>query len=452
MIDRLLIGLLGILLSTATAAGEPDPGRGLGGTGLSADQSGSGIGGTGFQPSGDGRGIGGTGIVGTIRAFGSIWVNGVEVHYWEDQAVTIYDRQGTPKDLRVGQVVAVEAEPQAGRLVARSIEVRHAVVGPIASIDGRAGTMQVLGQRVRLPQGDPLNGTLRPGDWVSVSGLRDPKGVVVASHLDLPPEDTDAFVRGDLEQVDSRGLIIGGRRYPLPPGADPSAIHLGGDLMLYGEPDGDTLRGTRLRQGWDLPFDGRVRNFLVEGFIGTNGRRVGALTLPDTAYRPKTGERVVVQGRFGVDGKLEPDSLRVLSAPSGLDRLRLRLDDLDRDRGAGRPSSRQGTQERAGPWEQRRSNAPNRDRPVGVAPRLEPPGYRGADGGDQPSWRQHHWPAPAPQLGPGWMGGDPMDPDYPGLSSGFQGPATLGGSGISGGTGAASGMSGGSVPGGRGGR
>ncbi|MGE5155712.1 MAG: hypothetical protein ACM3ST_17085, partial [Bdellovibrio bacteriovorus] len=139
MFDRLAIGLLfsllAAVLAVVTAAAEPEPGRGLGGTGLTADDVGSGIGGTGHQPSGDGRGIGGTGIVGTIRAFGSIWVNGVEVHYWEDQPVTIYDRPGTPRDLRIGQVVAVEARVQAGRLVAGAIEVRHAVMGPIAAVN-----------------------------------------------------------------------------------------------------------------------------------------------------------------------------------------------------------------------------------------------------------------------------------------------------------------------------
>ncbi len=439
---RLLIGLLCILAVTAPKAGELDPGRGLGDSGLTASQSGSGIGGTGYQPSGDGRGIGGTGIVGTIRAFGSIWVNGVEVHYWDDQAVTIYDLPGTPKDLRVGQVVAVEAKVQAGRLIAGAIEVRHAVVGPIAAIDARAGTIQVLGQRVRLPQGDAPNVTLHPGDWVSVSGLRDPTGVVVASHLDRPPEGLDPFVRGDVEQVDARGLVIGGRRYPLPPGADPSAIHPGGDLILYGEPEGATLRATRLRRGWDLPFDGRVRSVLVEGFVGTNGRSVGALTLPDTAYRPKTGERVVVQGRFGVDGRLEPDSVRVLSAPSGLDRLRLRLDDLDRDRGATRPSARQGTHERAGPWEQRHPYGRDRDRPVGLAPSRESPEVRGADGGDPPAWRQKHWTAPAPQLGPGWTGGEPASRDDRGA------PGISGRSGVSGG----SAPGGSTAPAGRGGR
>jgi hypothetical protein len=55
-----------------------------------------------------------------------------------------------------------------------------------------------------------------------------------------------------------------------------------------------------------------VRNFLVEGFMDPRGRRIGALSLPDSAYRPRPGERVVVQGRFGADGALDRQSLRVI--------------------------------------------------------------------------------------------------------------------------------------------
>jgi hypothetical protein len=416
MINRFVIAVLCVLLGAA-AAGEPELGRGLGGTGLTEADRGSGIGGTGHQPSGDGRGIGGTGIVGTIRSFGSIWVNGVEVHYWEDQPVTIYERPGTPRDLRVGQVVAVEARAQAGRLVAEAIEVRHAVVGPIAAVDGRAGTMQVLDQRIRMPQGHPLNGALRQGEWVAVSGLRDAKGIIVASHLERPPEGLEPFVRGHVERVNSSGVVIGGQRYALPAGVAPSAIPVGADLTLYGEPEVDTLRANRVRIGSELPFSGRVRNFLVEGFVDASGRRVAALTLPDTAYRPKTGERVVVQGRFGLDGSLESDSLRVLSAPSGLDRFRLRLEDLERDGAARRPARRPEAKERAKTLDSWRLPAPDSDAPTGLSPR----------------------PAPADDRATGGAGVDPWGSLYPGMADGFQAPGGFGAPGFSGGAGAVSG-------------
>ena len=449
MMQRLFIRVLFALLAAAAAAGEPSPGRGLGGTGLRVDDGGSGIGGTGYQPSGDGRGIGGTGIVGTIRAFGSIWVNGVEVQYWEDQTVSLDDRPGTSKDLRVGQVVAVEAQLQADRLVARSIEVRHAVVGPVTSIDTRAGSMQVLGQRVRMPAGDTLGATLRPGDWVSVSGLREPKGTVIASLLERTPEGLGAFVRGAVEQVDARGLVVGGHRYPLPPGSDPSAIPVGADLTLYGDPKENQLTPTRLRVGWVVPFEGLVRTLLVEGFVGTGGRQVGALVLPDSAYRPKVGERVVVQGRFGSDGKLDRKSLRILSAPSGLDRMRLRLEDLEGGQGSALPTTPQSqVMERAWPTRPYRSRGAERDRPTGLSPRPQASQVPGQSSPAGSPWYQYPGPLPAQGLGPGWLGNDPLGPGYWGGSSGFPSLAPSG----AGGGGAGGGVRGSTVSPGRGGR
>jgi hypothetical protein len=418
MIERLFLGLLFALVAAAPTAGDPDPGRGLGGTGHTMDDGGSGIGGTGHQPSGDGRGIGGTGIVGTISAFGSIWVNGVEVDYPADQTVSLYDRPATGKDLRVGQVVSVEAESHGDRLVARSIEVRHAVVGPVTSIDARNGTMQVLGQRVRMPAADPISQTLRRGQWVAVSGLREPKGVIVASLLEQPPRGVGAFVRGEVERVDARGVIIGGHRYRLPPGTDPSTIPGGVDLTVYGEPAGDGLAPTRLREGWLLPFDGRVRNFLVEGFMDPRGRRIGALSLPDWAYRPRPGERVVVQGRFGADGALDRQSLRVRSAPRGLDGLRLRLDDVKgADRTTGSPAHRE-TQQEAGPSGPYPDPQGDGTPPPGLSPSGPSPGDRLWDPVGRPTSGQGSGSSSSRDVGRGWPR---VDPPSPGFSSGSRG-------------------------------
>jgi hypothetical protein len=304
-------------------ADELGGGRGLGGTGLTAGDDGSGIGGTGHEPSGDGRGIGGTGIVGTVTAFGSIWVNGVEVHYREDQAVTLYGRAGTPGDMRVGQVVEVEAEESSAGLKARAIGVRHAVAGPIASIDPAGGEMTVLGQRVRLPAADPLTHVLRPGERVAVSGLRDQDGVVIASRLDRPAADVPDLVSGIIERVEDRDVFIGGRRFRLPEDLDRRGIRPESDVTLYGQAAGEQLRVRRIRVGPRLPFGGKVRNLLVEGFAAAKGRRVGVLPLPGGVHDLKVGERVVVEARVGANSELVPESVRVLPAPRGAGRSEL---------------------------------------------------------------------------------------------------------------------------------
>src|SRR3954466_4498615 len=81
---------------------------GIGGTGARAE---GGIGGTGVQAEG---GIGGTGVIaggelgliGVITGFGSICVNGVEVHYDSTTPVTVNGQPGAADALALGQTVA----------------------------------------------------------------------------------------------------------------------------------------------------------------------------------------------------------------------------------------------------------------------------------------------------------------------------------------------------------
>lgn len=91
-----------------------------------------GFGGTGSKISGD-DGFGGTGIVGTITAFGSIWVNGVEVEY--DQSTPI--KSSISKDrvsLKLGQQVSLETKANTKAAIAENITVYYPLAGKISSI------------------------------------------------------------------------------------------------------------------------------------------------------------------------------------------------------------------------------------------------------------------------------------------------------------------------------
>ena len=330
MIPPLLQSLVTlVLVVVACGAGTGDDNGGIGGTGLGAhklpdphslrapaplseDSDGRGIGGTGLQAGTDGRGIGGTGIVGTITAFGSIWVNDLEVHYSRNQAISIFDGTGSTSDLRVGQVVAVVADDTgSGRLQARDIGVLHAVAGPVSTIDQRAGAMTLLGQQVLLPQDDPLASSLRPGDRVAVSGLRDDRGRIIASRLDPVPPDVSSFIRGTVERSYDNQLIVGGKGFKLPRGMDRGGLETGREIVLYGDPDGQGLRVRNLKPEPELPFDGRVSNLVIEGVVRNRGRRIGPLRLPGSLSGVKTGERVLVRGRVGADRRLKSESIRL---------------------------------------------------------------------------------------------------------------------------------------------
>ena len=55
------------------------------------------------------RGIGGTGVIGTIKKFGSIYVNDLRISYPESAEVRIDGRPASLRDLKLGQVVRVDA-------------------------------------------------------------------------------------------------------------------------------------------------------------------------------------------------------------------------------------------------------------------------------------------------------------------------------------------------------
>src|SRR2546421_488413 len=82
-----------------------------------------------------------------------------------------------------------DGRERGGKLTLDTLDIQHAVTGPITSIDQASQTLVVLGQKIRLnlagdkPAVDAFK-TLQAGDVVSVSGLRLADGTVVATRVD----------------------------------------------------------------------------------------------------------------------------------------------------------------------------------------------------------------------------------------------------------------------------
>ena len=206
----------GIPLEILDASDE----SGIGGTGLESDPSQgrrtdlagghrsnplshedgaeSGIGGTGRSPgsSDDESGIGGTGIFGpiTARHLDRVCVNGLEISIPERLSsqtanATASGDSSTGEAIAVGTVVWIEATPTAEGLIAERIDIAPTLAGRISKIDANGRRLIVAGQPVRLPdpiRGGPIPGPqeLRPGDAVTVHGLRDPSGEWIASRIE----------------------------------------------------------------------------------------------------------------------------------------------------------------------------------------------------------------------------------------------------------------------------
>lgn len=174
--------------------------KGIGGTGLSGDDDDKGIGGTGVI--GHNNGIGGTGqvaenreliyVTGTIHAFGSVCVNGIEIEYSADTPVST----GTQKNmkassLKVGQVVEIVAEknPGKGMPTAKNIAVHYPLQGPVTEVSHDGQHIKVMGKSVQLT-GLPTAKSIRLGDNVRVSGLHNTQGKVMASFIEKIPNQT----------------------------------------------------------------------------------------------------------------------------------------------------------------------------------------------------------------------------------------------------------------------
>lgn len=270
-------------LDVASASGDED---GIGGTGILGDEDGiggtgvlgdeDGIGGTGLL--GDEDGIGGTGVFGTVTGFASLCVNGLEVHFDPDVSVS---RNGEPagvESLALGQVVWVVADVRERRLVAESIQVLSALVGPVGSLDSERRILEVAGEVVEVRRDAVLFGepaadlALEIGAWVEVSGLRRPNGSVVATRIDR---------------------AVGAQRS--------SRLHLD-----------DLVRETdRLR--W-ISVEGYLGALRPDATFGLSGLAVDTSALPGAAAAPKT--------RVWVSGALRGTTLRaerIVPPPASID-------------------------------------------------------------------------------------------------------------------------------------
>ena len=270
---------------TGAIAGTPSGGqdRGIGGTGAIAAAQDRGIGGTGAvadsnqtgsQTGGQDRGIGGTGIVGTVTGFASVCVNGLEVLYDDALPVALEDGWMRPDSLRVGQVVVLEAAGEGQVLRARRMAVRHEVSGPVGSVsEGDGGrALTVAGQRVRLDDSTRGGTAWAPGDWITVSGLRDPSGAIVATRIDRRAPGP-VTVHGLLARDADGSLRIGA--LPVSPGAGID-LRPGGYVVASGPLSGGRMLARSVeadRLLTDLPasFGPGVGRFVIESYIGWDG-------------------------------------------------------------------------------------------------------------------------------------------------------------------------------------
>ncbi len=144
-------------------------------------------------------GAGVTGSFGTITAFGSVFVNGVEFST-SGATIVLDDNPATESNLRVGMVVTVSG-PRSGSGSATRIEVDDAVKGFVeAKLDANHWT--VMGQTVLVDDQTRFENNVQPGvgDFAEVHGLVVASGTISGSFIEkknasFPPFEVKGLVK-----------------------------------------------------------------------------------------------------------------------------------------------------------------------------------------------------------------------------------------------------------------
>ena len=310
-----------LLALTAGCASSPDEEQsiahsddGISGTGLVA-HSGDGISGTGLVAQLGGDGIGGTGIIGTISGFGSIIVNGLKLEYNNKTMVESDGRPSALVDLKVGQVIeGIAWRDRRGNLRLEKLEIRHAVTGPISSIDYDSESLVVLGQTVRVNLAGDNNqksefSSLKVGDMVRVSGLRMDTGLIIASRLDQTDDDGRVLVRGPVTVAENGAASIGDLNIDLSSAALADTLSNGTTAFVAGRMLDEIFTADVAIRKQGMPFSDSVTDIYLEGYVPQNsdgglavqGFPIIGLSVPSN-IRP--GDRVVVTGQLGADGSI----------------------------------------------------------------------------------------------------------------------------------------------------
>jgi hypothetical protein len=296
------------------------PGDGMGGTGILGD---AGLGGTGIAGGGmggtgavvDGSGMGGTGVVGVITGFGSICVNGLEIHYDARTPVAVDGRAGSSRQLAIGQMVAVQATGSAPSLMARRIELNAAVVGPVEWVAPGGQSFRALGQTVRLAAAGKAPAL---GEFVRVHGLRDSDGSVRATHVERVAAEPLVTVSGVVDSVSGRVARIGGLTAVgaanLPEGA---SVRLTGRLA-----EGGVLEVRQFEVAPEMRLTAKADRLSLQGIVRKvegNAISLGYARVEggaETMRNVEVGQWVRVDVARRPDGRLDVQRLR-LDAPRG---------------------------------------------------------------------------------------------------------------------------------------
>lgn len=159
--------------------------------------------------------------VGPISGFGSIIQGGVEYQTTGAQ-IQVDDQPATEAQLQVGDVVTITGtvNPDGTTGVATAVTYASDLRGPLTAVDAANGTLNVLGQTVRITDDTLFDDSLQAdsidaiavGAAIEVSGAPNAAGEIVASRVELATVGAPLQVKGMVQSLDTtaRTFLING--------------------------------------------------------------------------------------------------------------------------------------------------------------------------------------------------------------------------------------------------
>ena len=155
-------------------------------------------------------------VVGVITDASTLCINGLSILADAQTVVSMDGKVAALGALAIGQVAVIAASVVGGTLKAARVMVSHEVIGPVTDVDIAGSELSVMGRRVvlrtsaRSAPGAVLIESLKLGDVLRVSGLRDARGEIDGTRIDLAPASEPSVANGRLVLDTERTPVLAG--------------------------------------------------------------------------------------------------------------------------------------------------------------------------------------------------------------------------------------------------
>src|SRR6266849_2126700 len=281
---------------------------------------------------GCGGGTGGTGATssnpatsfGTITAFGSVFVNGVEFNT-SGATIVLDDNPATESDLRVGMVVTVSGSRSGSSGSATRIEVDDAVKGFVeAKTDANHWT--VMGQTVLIDDQTRFENNVQPGvgEFAEVHGLVVASGTISGSFIEkknapFPAFEVKGFVKNQNDTaktfqigtltVNYNGALINDMPNPAGNAWNGLLVEARGNTCTGTTPVCGTLNaskvepnGPQMQEAGEFEIEGFVTGFTSSSNFVVGNQRV--VTTTSTLFEGGVASDIAVGVKLEVEGVL----------------------------------------------------------------------------------------------------------------------------------------------------